>query len=204
MRSVLVCVGTPTVAQHVATLATELDVADAVRVVISRKSALERLAEQPADVIVIDTGLPMPNCVHFTRQLLMRCPRAAVVLVGMVSPQVAIAAMTAGAQAAFQAYWGDGDLGLAVLRGILLTLPGPGHRSTQALPHLRAARHELTAREAEILLCMSQGYNNAEIGQRLFITEHTVKSHARRLYRKLGARDRAHAVACALRVGALQ
>lgn len=204
MRSVLVCVGTPTVAQHVTALAVELDVVDAVRVAISRQSALARLAERSADVIVIDTGLPMPNCVHFTRQLLVRCPRAAVVLVGVVSPQVAIAAMTAGAQATFHAYRGDDDLGLAVLRGILLSLPGSGRGRNEAMPRFRAGRHELTPREAEILHCMSQGFNNAEIGERLFITEHTVKSHARRLYRKLGARDRAHAVACALRVGALR
>lgn len=204
MRSVLVCVGTPAVAQHVTALAARLEVTGAVRVVTSRTSALARLWEQPADVILIDTGLPMPNCVHFTRQLLMRCPRAAVVLVGTVNPRVATAAMAAGAQAAFQGTWCEGDLGVAVLRGVLMALRGAGHEAGPELPRFRADRHALTARELEILQCMSQGCNNAEIGRRLFITEHTVKCHARRLYRKLGARDRAHAVACAIRTGALR
>ncbi len=44
---------------------------------------------------------------------------------------------------------------------------------------------------------MADGKSNAEIGRELFVSEDTVKTHARRLFRKLGARDRAHAVASA-------
>ena len=52
---------------------------------------------------------------------------------------------------------------------------------------------------------MADGKSNAEIGRELFVSEDTVKTHARRLFRKLGARDRAHAVAAGLprRPGAL-
>ena len=46
---------------------------------------------------------------------------------------------------------------------------------------------------------MAEGKSNAEIGRELFVSEDTVKTHARRLFRKLGARDRAHAVAAAFR-----
>ena len=52
----------------------------------------------------------------------------------------------------------------------------------------------LTERELQVLRGMSQGKSNAEIGKSLFLSEDTVKTHARRLFRKLGARDRAHAV----------
>jgi DNA-binding NarL/FixJ family response regulator len=48
---------------------------------------------------------------------------------------------------------------------------------------------------------MSDGKSNAEIGRDLYVSEDTVKTHARRLFRKLGARDRAHAVASAFRAG---
>ena len=48
---------------------------------------------------------------------------------------------------------------------------------------------------------MADGKSNAEIGRELFVSEDTVKTHARRLFRKLGARDRAHAVAAAFRAG---
>ncbi len=59
----------------------------------------------------------------------------------------------------------------------------------------------LTERELQVLRGMADGKSNAEIGRDLFVSEDTVKTHARRLFRKLGARDRAHAVASGFRVG---
>jgi DNA-binding CsgD family transcriptional regulator len=62
-------------------------------------------------------------------------------------------------------------------------------------------RLALTERELQVLRGMADGKSNAEIGRELFVSEDTVKTHARRLFRKLGARDRAHAVAAAFRAG---
>jgi DNA-binding NarL/FixJ family response regulator len=62
-------------------------------------------------------------------------------------------------------------------------------------------RVDLTERELQVLRGMADGKSNAEIGRELFVSEDTVKTHARRLFRKLGARDRAHAVASAFRAG---
>ena len=59
----------------------------------------------------------------------------------------------------------------------------------------------LTERELQVLRGMADGHSNAEIGRALFVSEDTVKTHARRLFRKLGARDRAHAVAAGFRAG---
>jgi DNA-binding NarL/FixJ family response regulator len=59
----------------------------------------------------------------------------------------------------------------------------------------------LTERELQVLRGMADGRSNAEIGRELFVSEDTVKTHARRLFRKLGARDRAHAVAAGFRAG---
>ena len=53
----------------------------------------------------------------------------------------------------------------------------------------------LTEREVRILRGMSRGRSNREIGRELSLSEDTVKAHARGLFGKLGARDRAHAVA---------
>jgi len=62
-------------------------------------------------------------------------------------------------------------------------------------------RLTLTERELQVLRGMADGKSNAEIGRELYVSEDTVKTHARRLFRKLGARDRAHAVAAAFRQG---
>ena len=64
-----------------------------------------------------------------------------------------------------------------------------------------AAGCTLTERELQVLRGMADGKSNAEIGRELFVSEDTVKTHARRLFRKLGARDRAHAVAAGFRAG---
>jgi DNA-binding NarL/FixJ family response regulator len=64
-----------------------------------------------------------------------------------------------------------------------------------------ARRSALTERELQVLRGMADGKSNAEIGRELFVSEDTVKTHARRLFRKLGARDRAHAVAAGFRSG---
>lgn len=61
----------------------------------------------------------------------------------------------------------------------------------------------LTKRELEVLAGMSRGRSNAEIGKELFLSEDTIKTHARRLFRKLGAHDRAQAVAVGFRLGLL-
>ncbi|TCO57168.1 response regulator transcription factor [Actinocrispum wychmicini] len=62
---------------------------------------------------------------------------------------------------------------------------------------------DLTGREVQILTAMSYGMDNASIGHQLHLTEATIKSHARRLYRKLGISDRAHAVRIGLERGYL-
>ena len=51
---------------------------------------------------------------------------------------------------------------------------------------------------SEVLDELIQGQSNRQIGRNLFISEDTVKSHVKAILRKLGARDRAHAVSLVL------
>ena len=66
---------------------------------------------------------------------------------------------------------------------------------------LQELEQEPTNREIEVLQLISEGLVNREIGQRLFLSEETVKSHVRHLLAKLQARSRAHAVAVGFRRG---
>jgi DNA-binding NarL/FixJ family response regulator len=59
----------------------------------------------------------------------------------------------------------------------------------------------LTERELQVMLGMSQGKSNGQIARELFLSEDTIKTHARRLFRKLGVKDRAEAVAHGFRQG---
>jgi DNA-binding CsgD family transcriptional regulator len=62
----------------------------------------------------------------------------------------------------------------------------------------------LTGRELEILQSLGKGARNAEIADRLFLSERTVENHVSAILRKLGARSRGEAVADAVRLGILR
>jgi DNA-binding NarL/FixJ family response regulator len=63
------------------------------------------------------------------------------------------------------------------------------------------AENELSARELDVLRLVALGSSNKRVGQLLSVTEDTVKAHMKAILAKLGASDRAHAVALALRRG---
>jgi len=65
----------------------------------------------------------------------------------------------------------------------------------------RRDENELSARELDVLRLVSLGSSNKRVGQLLNVTEDTVKAHMKAILSKLGASDRTHAVALALRRG---
>jgi DNA-binding NarL/FixJ family response regulator len=67
------------------------------------------------------------------------------------------------------------------------------------VPSLPAPPDGLTQREAEILALIAQGLTNPEIAARLFLSNHTVKTHISRIFAKTGSRDRVAAIGYARR-----
>jgi NarL family two-component system response regulator LiaR len=61
----------------------------------------------------------------------------------------------------------------------------------------------ITRREMEILALVAEGMSNREIGERLFVSENTVKTHCSRVFDKLGARRRTQAVQMGKELGLL-
>jgi DNA-binding CsgD family transcriptional regulator len=62
----------------------------------------------------------------------------------------------------------------------------------------------LTTRELEVLVRISDGFTNGEIAADLYLSEDTIKTHARRMFRKLGVTDRSHAVRRGFELGHLK
>ena len=71
--------------------------------------------------------------------------------------------------------------------------------ASRLFQQLRNPDEVLTPREAELLGLLTEGLSNRELGQRLFISEATVKTHLAHIYSKLGVDSRAAAIATAIR-----
>jgi DNA-binding NarL/FixJ family response regulator len=71
--------------------------------------------------------------------------------------------------------------------------------ASRLFQQLRNPDEILTPREAELLSLLTQGLSNRELGQQLFISEATVKTHLAHIYAKLGVETRAAAIATAIR-----
>jgi DNA-binding NarL/FixJ family response regulator len=71
------------------------------------------------------------------------------------------------------------------------------------LRHTMTARQPLSRREYQVLQLISDGMENQAIAKALFVSVETIRTHVKSILRKLHARDRAHAVAVAFRLGVL-
>ncbi|MEU5596049.1 response regulator transcription factor [Streptomyces sp. NPDC020298] len=101
-------------------------------------------------------------------------------------------------QAVLAAARGDGDLP-ADLLGRLITQVGTLHRGAAGRPGAPASG--LTSREVDVLRLVAEGFDTGEIASKLSYSERTVKNVVHGLTTRLHLRNRAHAVAHALREG---
>ena len=88
---------------------------------------------------------------------------------------------------------------LSELRSFLAEdLPPAWHEPSAALANF----NDLTERERQVLALVAQGYNNAEIAERLVISQHTVRNHVSHIFRKSGITNRARMIVLARKLGA--
>ncbi len=93
-------------------------------------------------------------------------------------------------------------LGLRLTRGKVVVREIPVRTNEPFVRNeTKAAELGITPRELEILQAMADGLSNREIGERLFVSENTVKTHAGRLFSKLSAQRRTQAVQLAKEAG---
>lgn len=180
--------------------------------------ALAAAGREP-DVVLMDVRMPGMNGIDATGAIAERFPTVRVIVLTTFDlDEYAMSAIQAGASgfllkdtraaeliSAVRAV-ADGDAVMApsVTQRLMLRLQDPATAriadpGEQQAPDARFA--ELTEREQEVFGLIAEGLSNAEIGERLFLSESTVKTHVGRVLTKLGLRDRVHAVILAFEAG---
>jgi DNA-binding NarL/FixJ family response regulator len=175
------------------------------------RDALDMLDRAQPDVILMDIRMPRLDGVAATEQIMSRpVPPKVVILTTFDLDEHVVAALRAGA-AAFLLKDTPGDALVEAIRTVVsgqsLLHPAVTRRVIEHfLTHrppadAAAALTLLTEREREVLLDIARGLSNAEIGERRYLSEATVKTHVSRVLAKLDLRDRTQAVVWAYEHG---
>ncbi|GAA4512949.1 response regulator transcription factor [Actinoallomurus oryzae] len=166
------------------------------------------------DVVLMDIRMPGMDGIEATRRILSDPANVAtrvLVLTTFDVDEYVYDALSSGASGFLLKDSTADDLVSAVrvvARGDALLAPQVTGRLIREFARQRRARPQrapelenLTARETEVLGLIAGGLSNAEIAERLVVSEHTVKTHVARVFTKLGLRDRAQAVVLAYESG---
>ena len=168
----------------------------------SGEEALRLCSELQPDVVLMDMAMPGTDGIETTQALLARLPQVQVLaLSSFHDSELVQRAMQAGA-IGYLVKGITADRLAQAIREAYAGRPTLAPEAVQALVHRPAPSaglgNDLTEREREVLALLAAGLSNAEIAQRLTVRISTVKYHLRGIYSKLGAANRAEAVALAL------
>jgi len=165
--------------------------------------AIEAFRSLRPDVTLMDLNLPDVSGIEVTMAIRAEFPEARVIVLTTFGRDVEIQrALKAGA------------------RGYLLKSMPP-HQMIETIRQVHAGKkpvlpeiaselaehlgdEQLTSREVDVLRQVTEGNRNRDIAVRLFVSEHTVKTHLKHILGKLGASDRTHAITIAARRGIIQ
>ncbi len=167
----------------------------------SGEKALALCAEVRPDVVLMDLVMPGVGGVDAIRLIMERYPWVKVIaLTSFPEEELVQAALAAGAMSYLLKTISASNLAAAI-RAAHAGQPVLAPEATQALLHRAAAPkigQDLTPREREVLALLVKGLSNAEIAERLSISESTVKFHVSNILSKLHASSRGEAIALAL------
>lgn len=194
MATVLVCDDTRSVLEGLCRSIATVPGVDRVESAHSGEEVLARFGELAPDLVLIDVEMPGLGGLETIRRLVLDHPGARIVmLTAPADRDRVVAGIARGARGFLAKSASRAELGTAIATALADQVP------VQARPGEPAP--VLTQRELQVLHGMAQGRSNAQIGRQLYLSEDTVKTHARRLFRKLGVNDRAQAVALGFRFG---
>lgn len=172
------------------------------------QEAIELAARLRPELILMDVSMPAMSGIEAARHIKRQLPDTKIVMLTVSDDdRVLVDAVKAGASGYLLKSLAAAEF-LAMLDGVQR---GESAMQRQTMSRLidslsdfsreREPVIELTQRELELLKWVAQGYSNKAIAQEMSISPNTVKYHIKNVLQKLGAQNRAEAVATAIRAG---
>ncbi|HEY7013006.1 MAG TPA: response regulator transcription factor [Streptosporangiaceae bacterium] len=178
---------------------------------VNGREAITQAADLRPDVILMDVRMPVLDGLQATREISrLPDPPKILVLTTFDLDDYVYEALRSGASGFLLKDASANELADAVrlvAAGDAMLAPGVTRRLIAEFARMGAPRgpnrklEGLTERESEVLALVARGLSNAEIAERLFVAEQTVKTHVSRILMKLGLRDRTQAVVIAYETG---
>jgi DNA-binding NarL/FixJ family response regulator len=167
------------------------------------RDAIQQFRQHRPDVTLMDLRLPDISGIDAMIAIRSDFPDARIVMLTTFEGDVEIQrALEAGARGYVLKSMPPRDLVDAIRQVHAGKKRIPAEVAAHLVEHM--GEDALTEREVEVLAQVATGNRNKEIGERLFISEETVKVHVKHIMEKLGASDRTQAVSIAVRRGIIR
>jgi DNA-binding NarL/FixJ family response regulator len=163
------------------------------------QAAIDLAERRRPNVVIMDVRMPGMDGLEATKALSEKLPDVAVLIFTAFSERTLL---SRGLESGAKGYIIKEAPHETLVRAIEKVAGGESFIDPALMPAFLTGKDReemLTAREREILQLLADGMSNADVAQRLFISQETVKSHVRHILAKLEADTRTHAVAIALR-----
>jgi DNA-binding NarL/FixJ family response regulator len=206
LTTVLICDDSHVVRDGLRAYVARIPGVSRVEIATRGEDAIARYRASRPHLVLMDVNMPGIGCVEATRQLVRSHPDANVVVLTVAADRDAVAtAVAAGARGYLSKDVGPEELCAAIAHTGATTeqlarQEAAGRPPAPTYPTARA----VSERDLQVLRGMSQGKSNSAIGRELYLSVDAIKTRARGLFRKMGANDRAHAVALGFRAGLLR
>jgi DNA-binding NarL/FixJ family response regulator len=175
------------------------------------KECLEQLGQVSPDVVLMDISMPGLSGIETTRIACEKMPSIKVIMLTIYDDdQHVLKAVEAGASGYVlknvrkedllniikKVSEGKSFLDPDVTTPILQSIREPMPRNSKS--------QCFSGRELEVLLMLTKGYSNQKIAEKLFLSEHTVKTHLKNIFRKLSVSSRSEAITKAIQRGIIR